>query len=134
MRLAVRLNTIDETIKELLSKEREDDFSKASCDVLRALAILGGRAWHSDLIDTLMGLWSLRTSEMQQTAAIRGHLDDAIGFLNEKEVIVSEKKQRADLSGSSVEEVLHSSKEYMALLRNFGGDKEVLKYAQEASR
>ena len=51
MRLAVRLNTIDETIKELLSKEREDDFSKASCDVLRALAILGGRAWHSDLND-----------------------------------------------------------------------------------
>jgi len=134
MRSVVRLDTVDDTIKELLSKERDDDFSRASCDVLRALTILGGRAWHSDLIDTLMGLWSIRASEMQQTASLRGHLDDAIRFLNEKHVIVCEKKQRADLSGSPVEELLHSSKEYIGLLRNFGGDREVLKYTRETSR
>jgi len=121
-------------IKELLSREREDEFSRASCDVLRALTILGGRAWHSDLVDTLMGLWSIRASEIEQTVSLRGHLDDAIRFLNEKHVIVSEKKQRADLSGSPVEELLHSSKEYIGLLRNFGGDREVLKYTRETSR
>jgi len=134
MRSVIRLDIIDKTIKELLPKERDDDFSRASCDVLRALTILGGRAWHSDLIDTLMGLWSIRTSEMQQTTSIRGHLDDAIRFLNEKQIIISEKKQRADLSGSPVEELLHSSKDYFGLLRNFGGDREVLKYTRETSR
>ncbi len=128
------LSTMDQTIRELLSRESEDEFARASCDVLRALTILGGRAWHSDLIDTLMGLWSIRTSEMQQTASIRGHLDDAIRFLNEKQIIISEKKQRADLSGSPVEELLHSSKDYFGLLRNFGGDREVLKYTRETSR
>ena len=128
------MDTAEETIKGLLSREREDEFARASCDVLRALAILGGRAWHSDLNDTLMGLWSIRTSEMQQTTSLRRHLDDAIRFLNEKQIIVSEKKQRADLSGSPVEELLHSSKEYIGLLRNFGGDREVLKYTRETSR
>jgi len=128
------LGTLDDPIKELLSKEREDELSRASCDVLRALTILGGRAWHSDLIDTLMGLWSIRTSEMQETVSLRRQLDDAIRFLNEKQIIVSEKKQRADLSGSPVEEMLHSSKEYIGLLRNFGGDREVLKYTRETSR
>jgi len=71
---------------------------------------------------------------MQQTASLREHLDDAIGFLNEKQIIVSENKQRADLSGSPVEELLHSSKEYVGLLRNFGGDRDVLRYTREASR
>jgi len=128
------LGKIDDAIRELLSKESEDELSRASCDVLRALTILGGRAWHSDLVDTLMGLWSIRGFEMQQTVSLRGHLDDAIRFLKEKQIIVSEKKQRADLSGSPVEELLHSSRDYFGLLRNFGGDREVLKYTRETSR
>lgn len=128
------MGKIDDAIRELLSKESEDELSRASCDVLRALTILGGRAWHSDLTDTLMGLWSIRDPEMQQTAAIRKRLDDAITFLNEKQIIVSEKKQRADLSGGPVDELLHSSKEYVGLLKNFGGDRDVLRYTREASR
>jgi len=71
---------------------------------------------------------------MQQTTSLRRNLDDAIRFLNEKQIIVSEKKQRADLSGGPVDELLHSSKEYIGLLRNFGGDKEVLRYTRETSR
>ncbi len=76
----------------------------------------------------------MRPSEIQSMASLRGHVDNAVRFLNEKRIMISEQKQKADLSGSPVDELLHSSKDYFGLLRNFGGDREVVRYTRETSR
>ncbi|MEM2876226.1 MAG: hypothetical protein QXL67_04675 [Candidatus Bathyarchaeia archaeon] len=121
-----------QVIKDLKSRESTDILYKVCCDVLRALMILHGSAWQSDLTFTLEGLWSLRDLTLGEVNDLRGRLDDALNLLNERGIVSSEKRVRASLSPPySEEEMFHYTESLFTLIREFGSNGSVLKYRKE---
>ncbi|MEM2111167.1 MAG: hypothetical protein QXX08_04740 [Candidatus Bathyarchaeia archaeon] len=121
-----------EKIYELIKKEKEDSVSSVACDVLRAMVILHGSAWQSDLQDTLTGLWSLSFLTLDRMIDKESLVPEALKQLNVLGLIQSEKKLRSDLSRQEpVEDELHSVKNLRALIVIFGSDHLVEKYRRE---
>ena len=56
------MNKSIEEIVEDLVKKGDDPVYRAAVDILKALYILYGSAWESELKDTLMGLWGITVS------------------------------------------------------------------------
>jgi hypothetical protein len=116
-------STVD-LLRKLKAGERSDDLLRMLCDVLRAMTVLGGSAWESDLHDTLRMIWSLRQEEDKPAIAM---LSRALEFLQEKEILRVEKRARGDLSTEkATEEGFYRARDWLTILRMFGGDKEVV--------
>lgn len=116
-------STID-LLRELKAGERSDDLSRMLCDVLRAVTVLGGSAWDSDLHDTLRMIWSLRQEEDKPATAM---LSRALDLLQEKEILRVEKRAKGDLATEkATEEGFYRAVDWLTILRMFGGDKEVV--------
>lgn len=111
-------------LRDLKARERSDDLSRMSCDILRAMTVLGGSAWESDLHDGLRLIWSLRQEEDRLETTL---LAKALESLQDKQILRVEKRIRGDLtSGKATEEAFYRVGEWLTLLRIFGGDKEVV--------
>jgi len=116
-------STVD-LLRKLKAGERLDDLSRMLCDALRAMTVLGGSAWESDLQDTLRMIWSLRQEEDKPAIAM---LSRALEFLQEKEILRVEKRAKGDLSTEkATEEGFYQVEDWLTILRMFGGDKEVV--------
>jgi hypothetical protein len=116
-------STVD-LLGKLRAGERSDDLSRMACDVLRAMTVLGGSAWESDLHDTLSMIWSLRQEDDKLTNAM---LSKALEFLREKGILGVEKRTKGDLSTAKpVEEAFYRVGDWLTILRIFGSDKEVV--------
>jgi len=121
-----------EVIQELKEKEETGILWKTCCDILRAVTILHGRAWDSDLERILTELWYMKELGADRIGVFRKKIKDALKFLNEKGVVTSQKRLRADLSKPyATEENMHTAKDFVTLLREFGGDKDVIRYRRE---
>ena len=121
-----------EVIRELKEKEETGVLWKTCCDILRAVTILHGSAWDSDLEGILTELWYMKELGADRIEVFRKKIKDALKFLNEKGVVASQKKLRADLSKPyATEENMHTAKDFVTLLREFGGDKDVIRYRRE---
>ena len=126
------MKSTPQVIRELKSKEETDVLGKTCCDILRTLTVLHGSAWDSDLMTTLNELWRMETLSEDQISNLQGKIKGALKILNEKKIVVSQKRMRADLSKPHpTEEMLHSAPDFMTLLREFGGDRDVLRYRRE---
>jgi hypothetical protein len=111
-------------LRKLKAEERSDDLSGMQCDVLRAMTVLGGSAWESDLHDTLSMIRSLRQEGDKPATAM---LSRALEFLREKGILRAEKRARGDLSTEKpAEEEFYRVGDWLTILRIFGGDKEVV--------
>ena len=119
-------------IRDLKEKEKTDILYRACCDILRALTILHGSAWQSDLIPTLEEIWGLQDLTLDDVDNLRRKLDDALKMLNERGIVSSEKRVKASLSSSrSREEMFHYTRSFFALIQEFGSDRYVMKYRKE---
>ena len=99
-----------EKINGILNREKEDLGLSVAADVLRALAILHGSAWQSDLMDTLTGLWSIRGLDLDGIIGREQMVPKALKQLSELGLVRSEKRLRGDLSRQeSVKDELHLS-------------------------
>ena len=126
------MKSTPQVIRELKSKEETDVLGKTCCDILRTLTVLHGSAWDSDLMTTLNELWRMKTLSEDQISNLQGKIKGALKILNEKKIVVSQKRVRADLSKPHpTEETLHSAPDLIILLREFGGDRDVLRYRRE---
>jgi hypothetical protein len=122
----------EEKIGEVLKKEKEDHVCSVAADVLRALVILHGSAWQSDLMDTLSGLWSIKGLDLNGMIGREDLVPKAIKMLNELGLIQSEKRLRADLSRQEpVKDELHSAKSLGTLIRVFATDSLIERYRRE---
>jgi hypothetical protein len=111
-------------LRELKARERSDDLSRMLCDVLRAMAVLGGSAWESDLHDSLRMIWSQRQEEDKLGGSL---LPKALEFLQEKQILRVEKRARGELATEkATDETFYRVGDWLAVLRVFGGDKEVV--------
>jgi len=121
-----------QVIRELKSKEETEVLGKTCCDILRTLTVLHGSAWDSDLMTTLSELWRMKNLNEDQISNLQGKIKGALKILNENKIVVSQMRMRADLSKTGpTEETLHSALDFITLLREFGGDRDVLRYRRE---
>jgi hypothetical protein len=106
------------------AREHSSELSRIVCDVLRAMTILGGNAWESDLHDTLREVWGLREEEDKTGSAL---LTKALELLQENGILKVEKRVRGDLSLTEpIEEYFYRVEEWLRLLQLFGSDREVM--------
>jgi hypothetical protein len=116
-------STVD-LLRKLKADERSDNLSRMQCDVLRAMTVLGGSAWESDLHDTLSMIWSLREEDDKLATPM---LSKALEFLREKGILGVEKRAKGDLSTEKpAQEAFYRVGDWLTVLRIFGGDKEVV--------
>lgn len=121
-----------QVIREMKEREKTDTLYRACCDILRALTILHGSAWQSDLTPTLEGLWGLEDLTLDEIDDLRGRLNEALNVLNERGIVSSEKRVKASLTPSqSREEMFHYARKFFTLLQEFGSDRYVMKYRKE---
>ena len=120
-----------EKIRFIRKEEEKDIFHKVCSDILRALTILYGSAWQSDLESVLLTLWQLRNIELDKIPEFEKNIEKAIKYLNEEGIIKSQERMKGDLSGKPIKEVFHTIPNISFLLIVYGGDKEVLNYRKQ---
>lgn len=122
----------EEKISEIVKNPKKDPILSVAADVLRALVVLQGSAWQSDLLEVLNDLWYLEDTELDSRSGEDEYLSDALRRLNEADLVQSEKRQRADLGTPkpSLEE-LHTAKNLQILVKMFAADRLVNKYREE---
>lgn len=124
--------SIEDTVNEILKKEKSDQLYSVAADVLRALVILHGSAWQSDLMDTLTGLWSIKSLELDEMIGREDVVPKAIKLLNEKGLVRSEERLRGDLSRQEpVKDELHTATNLITLIRLFTVDSLIEKYKRD---
>jgi hypothetical protein len=123
------LGNTEKILRELRSHEESNLPSKVACDILRALTILGGSSWESELSDTLLELWHQDQSQAIDLNQLQAEIEGALKTLNDCGIITSQRRMKADLSTQAQrEEMLCSALSYSSLINVFGSDRQVLKY------
>ena len=124
---------LEEIVNELIKKE-DDIVYRAAIDILKALYILYGSAWESELKDVLRGLWSIRGLDLSEMWEIEKIIPKAAEILNKLNVIKVEEKLRADLGKSKpIKERFYEVNKLTVLLRIFSSDREIDRYRYEVS-
>ncbi|HDJ66801.1 MAG TPA: hypothetical protein ENF33_03740 [Nitrososphaeria archaeon] len=125
--------SIEEIVNEFI-KKGDDIVYRAAIDILKALYILYGSAWESELKDVLRGLWSIRGLDLSEMWEIEKVIPKAAEILNELNVIKVEEKLRADLGKSKpIKERFYEVNKLTVLLRIFSSDREIDRYRYEVS-
>jgi len=122
----------EDLVKEVIAKQGEDPVYTAAADILKALVILYGSGWESEVRDVLMGLWSIRGLSLGQMGDIQLAIPKAVKLLSEAEVITVERRMRA-VGPKPEEEILYSAKDLSSLMRLFASDREIDRYRYETS-
>jgi len=125
--------SLEEIVNQLI-KKGDDIVYRAAIDILKALYILYGSAWESELKDVLRGLWSIRGLDLSEMWEIEKVIPKAAEILNELNVIKVEEKLRADLGKSKpIKERFYEVNKLTVLLRIFSSDREIDRYRYEVS-
>ncbi len=123
------MESFDLQVKEIKDREKEKELYSLSCDILRALVILYGSAWHDELLTTLSELWSLGGFSLEDRIEREKNLEEALKFLNSKGIIKSEKRMRGYLEREKAsEEPFHTVLKLSSLIRLFSGDALINRY------
>ena len=125
--------SLEEIVNEFI-KKGDDIVYRAAIDILKALYILYGSAWESELKDVLRGLWSIRGLDLSEMWEIEKVIPKAAEILNKLNVIKVEEKLRADLGKSKpIKERFYEVNKLTVLLRIFSSDREIDRYRYEVS-
>ncbi|MEM3573315.1 MAG: hypothetical protein QXJ62_03685 [Nitrososphaeria archaeon] len=117
---------MDDIIKQNMKVEEFDEIQK---DVLRAMVILHGAAWKSDLHDTLSTIWRLKKLDFNEMIKVSERLPKTLEELKSKGILQWEKRFRGDLSRSEpIEDTLYYLENVKEVSDKFSSDSIVLKY------
>ncbi|MEM0053283.1 MAG: hypothetical protein QXL89_03795 [Nitrososphaeria archaeon] len=117
---------MDDIIKQNMKVEEFDEIQK---DVLRAMVILHGAAWKSDLHDTLSTIWRLKKLDFNEMIKVSERLPKTLEELKSKRILQWEKRFRGDLSRSEpIEDTLYYLENVKEVSDKFSSDSIVLKY------
>lgn len=119
---------MERAIREVLGSEGRGIVERAAADILRALLLLYGSAWESDLMDTLTCLWGIRGMSLEEMGEATSALPAAEKLLAERGLIRVETRYKADLGKSEASLEKFISTDYLyALMRMFSGDPDLNK-------
>lgn len=117
---------MEDIIKQNMEAE---DFDEIQKDVLRAMVILHGAAWKSDLHDTLSTIWRLKKLDFNDMIKASESLQKALEELKSRRILQWEKRFRGDLSRSEpIEDILYYLENVKEVSEKFSSDHIVLKY------
>ncbi|MEM1985117.1 MAG: hypothetical protein QXG36_02765 [Nitrososphaeria archaeon] len=117
---------MDNIIKQNMETKNFDEIKK---DVLRAMVILHGSAWKSDLHDTLSTIWRLKKLDLDEMVKASESLPKTLEELKSERILRWEKRLRGDLSRSEpIEDTLYYLENVKEVLDKFSSDHIVLKY------
>ena len=108
----------EKKIRNLLQRQEESKADKAAIDLLKALLLMYGSAWESELKDMLMMIWSIRGLGLDEIGEMQAALNEAEKILQEAGLITIEEKARGDLGKSEpITEKLYTTKHLFLLMR-----------------
>ena len=108
----------EKKIRDLLQRQEESKADKAAIDLLKALLLMYGSAWESELKDMLMMIWSMRGLGLDEIGEMKAALNEAEKILQEAGLITIEEKARGDLGKSEpITEKLYTAKHLFLLMR-----------------
>lgn len=123
---------VEQAIREILGSAGRGIVERTAADILRALLLLYGSAWESDLMDTLTCLWGIRGMSLDEMGEAQSALPDAEKLLAEKGLIKVESKYRADLGKSEPNlEKFISTDHLFTLMRMLSGDAELNRFRSQ---
>lgn len=123
----------EKAVREILERESESHVYKAAADILRALVILYGSGWESDLRDVLLGLWSIEGIGLEEMGELQHALLEAEKLLSDAKILKVERRMRADLGGKPQEEKIYTTGILTTLLRVLASDLKIDRYRYEVS-
>lgn len=101
-------------------------------DILRAMVILHGSAWRSDLHDTLSTIWRLKGLSFRRMVEVSELVPKALEALRRRGLIRWEKRLRGDLSRREpLEDTLYQLEDVREVSETLSGDPVVLRYRDE---
>ena len=108
----------EKKIRNLLQRQEESKADKAAIDLLKALLLMYGSAWESELKDMLMMIWSIRGLGLDEIGEMQAALNEAEKILQEAGLVTIEEKARGDLGKSEpITEKLYTTKHLFLLMR-----------------
>ncbi|MCS7146420.1 MAG: hypothetical protein RMJ28_01075 [Nitrososphaerota archaeon] len=121
-------------VRAILEKEGTSPEFTAAADILRAMVILYGAGWESDVLDVLSGVWSLKNLSLESIADLRKRLPGAVKILEESRLVTVETRLRPYLEEAKpVEERFYSALDLPTLLRALVSDRYIDRYRFEVS-
>jgi len=127
------VTAVTEEVRAVIARIRAEDvddkpLQRVSCDVLRALLLLKGAAWHTDLVNELRYIWTFRGWGENQIARYFKHVRNALKNLRDKGMLEAQLRRRASLSGiGAIKEELYLLKQPALVRRCFADDHELLR-------
>ena len=118
--------SLEKRVRSLLERQDESAANRAAIDVLKALLLLYGSAWESDLKDMLAMIWGARQLSLEEMGELQAAMSDAEKVLQEMGLIKIEERYRGDLSRSEATlEKLYTTDHLLLLMKVLRGDKEL---------
>ncbi|MEM1518084.1 MAG: hypothetical protein QXI27_03910 [Nitrososphaerota archaeon] len=124
----------ESAIREILARENSDPEFMVAADIMRAMVILYGSGWESDVLDVVSGLWTLKNLPMDKMSILQARFQDGAKILEKAGIITIQLSPRAYLEESKpVEEKLYKTPDLTTLLRMLAADRYIDKYRFELS-
>ncbi|MCD6312701.1 MAG: hypothetical protein J7L79_02675 [Thaumarchaeota archaeon] len=100
--------------------------NKAAVDLLKALLLMYGSAWESELKDMLMTIWSVRGLDLEEMGRMQKAVEEAEEMLQKAGLITVEEKERGDLGRREpIKEKLYELQNLFQVMKLLGGDPEL---------
>jgi len=119
-------------IKEILSRENSGPEFMVAVDILRAMVILYGAGWESDVLDVVSGLWTVKNLPMDKMGELQAKFQDGVKILEDAGIITIQVSPRAYLEESKpVNEKFYKTPDLTTLMRLLAADRYIDKYRFE---
>lgn len=124
----------ESAIKEILVKENSGPEFMVAVDIMRAMVILYGAGWESDVLDVVSGLWTVKNLSMDKMGELHAKFQDGVKILEKAGIITVEVSPRAYLEEAKpVEEKLYRTHDLTTLMRLLASDRYIDRYRFELS-
>lgn len=124
----------ESAIKEILARENSVPEFMVAADIMRAMVILYGSGWESDVLDVISGLWTVKNLPMDKMSILQSKFHEGVKILERAGIITIQVSPRAYLEESKpVEEKLYKTPDLTTLMRMLAADRYIDKYRFELS-
>ena len=122
----------ESAVREILCRENSGPEFMVDTDIMRAMVILYGAGWESDVLDVLSGLWTVKNLPMDKMGELHEKFQDGVKILEKAGIITVQTIPRAYLEEAKpVNEKFYKTSDLTMLMRLFAADRYIDKYRFE---
>ncbi len=122
----------ESAIREILGRENSGPEFMVAVDIMRAMVILYGAGWESDVLDVVSGLWTVKNLPMDKMGELHEKFQDGVKILEKAGIITVQTSPRAYLEEAKpVNEKFYKTSDLTTLMRLLAADRYIDKYRFE---